>query len=54
MTFLTKDELAASIKELIVENFGSEEAFIKMWNDNIDAIEAMEREEFSPYSTINS
>lgn len=45
MTILTRDELAIAVKELIVENFGSEEAFIKMWNDNIDALEALEKEE---------
>ena len=44
MTILTKDELVTAVKELIVENFGSEEAFIKMWNANIDALEALEKE----------
>lgn len=45
MKILTRDEFATAVKELVVENFGSEEAFIKMWNDNIDAQEALEKEE---------
>ena len=45
MTILSRDEFATAVKELIVENFGSEEAFIKMWNDNIDAQEALETEQ---------
>ena len=45
MKLLSKDEFATAIKELVVENFGSEEAFIKMWNDNIDAQEALENKE---------
>jgi hypothetical protein len=45
MKILTRDQFATAVKELVVENFGSEEAFIKMWNDNIDAQEALEKEE---------
>jgi protoheme ferro-lyase len=45
MKLLSRDEFATAIKELVVENFGSEEAFIKMWNDNIDAQEALEKEQ---------
>ena len=45
MKILTRGEFATAVKELVVENFGSEEAFIKMWNDNIDAQEALENKE---------
>ena len=45
MTILTKDELVTAVKELIVENFGSVEAFIKMWNANIDAAAASETQQ---------
>ena len=45
MTILTRDELATAVEALVVENFGSEEAFIKMWNANIDAQEALEKEQ---------
>ena len=45
MTILSRDEFVTAVKELIVENFGSEEAFINMWNDNIDAQEALEKEQ---------
>ena len=45
MKLLSRDEFSTAVEELVVENFGSVEAFIKMWNDNIDAQEVLEKEE---------
>ena len=45
MTILTRDELATAVEALVVENFGSVEAFIKMWNANIDAAAASETQQ---------
>ena len=45
MKLLTRDEFSTAVEELVVENFGSVETFIKMWNDNIDAQEALENKE---------
>ena len=44
-TILTRDEFFTAVEELVVENFGSVEAFIEMWNDNIDAQATVETQQ---------
>lgn len=44
-SILSRDELVEDLNALVIEHFGSVEAFVEMWNKNIDALEALEKEQ---------
>lgn len=57
MTTLTREQVDADFQRILIDEFGSVEEFEAAWNKQINDLEALDRlsaEEFSPYSTINS
>lgn len=43
MTILSKDELVEHLNQTIIENFGSVQNFISLWNEGIDRAEKADR-----------